>query len=85
MHWGKAGWPQHAPCFDGSVEYPQTWCHFGCAVKQLDPTDKFASASNVWSWRATRGGADVPLEQCCSPDTGFDYQACQCAPRAPCE
>lgn len=32
LHWGKAGWPQHAKCFKGSVEYPTTWCHFGCAV-----------------------------------------------------
>lgn len=23
-------------------------CHFGCAVSQLDPTNKFASISNVW-------------------------------------
>ena len=33
MHWGKAGWPEWAPCFDGSQEYPDTWCDFGCAVK----------------------------------------------------
>ena len=33
MHWGKAGWEKWAPCFDGATEYPQTWCHFGCAVQ----------------------------------------------------
>jgi hypothetical protein len=55
-----------------------------CAVKQLDPTNKFASASDVWHWRATRGGADVPLEQCCGAE-GFDYQACVCAPRQGCQ
>jgi hypothetical protein len=33
MHWGKAGWPRWAACFDGAAEYPDTWCHFGCAVQ----------------------------------------------------
>ena len=33
LHWGKAGWPQYAACFDGAREYPATWCHFGCAVQ----------------------------------------------------
>lgn len=33
LHWGKAGWPQHAKCFKGSIEYPSTWCSFGCAVQ----------------------------------------------------
>ncbi len=33
LHWGKAGWPQWAACFDGAAEYPNTWCHFGCAVQ----------------------------------------------------
>ena len=33
LHWGKAGWPRWAPCFDGAEEYPSTWCHFGCAVQ----------------------------------------------------
>jgi hypothetical protein len=33
LHWGKAGWPQHATCFDGAAEYPDSWCHFGCAVQ----------------------------------------------------
>ena len=32
LHWGKAGWQSLAPCFDGAREYPDTWCHFGCAV-----------------------------------------------------
>lgn len=29
LHWGKAGWTQHAQCFDGAKEYPNTWCDFG--------------------------------------------------------
>lgn len=33
MHWGKAGWPRWAACFDGAREYPDTWCSFGCAVR----------------------------------------------------
>lgn len=35
LHWGKAGWPQWAACFDGAREYPDSWCHFGCAVQVL--------------------------------------------------
>ena len=35
LHWGKAGWPQWGACFDGAREYPDTWCHFGCAVQVL--------------------------------------------------
>ena len=38
MHWGKAGWPQWAACFDGAREYPDSWCHFGCAVQVLSPS-----------------------------------------------
>ncbi len=37
LHWGKAGWPRYAPCFDGAKEYPDTWCHFGCAVQARFP------------------------------------------------
>ncbi len=33
LHWGKAGWPKFAACFDGAIEYPDSWCHFGCAVQ----------------------------------------------------
>ena len=42
MHWGKAGWPAHAACFDGAAEYPDTWCDFGCAVQ--------VSASSPAAW-----------------------------------
>ena len=35
LHWGKAGWPQWGACFDGAREYPDSWCHFGCAVQVL--------------------------------------------------
>lgn len=33
LHWGKAGWPQLEPCYDGSQHFPETWCQFGCAVQ----------------------------------------------------
>lgn len=33
LHWGKEGWTRHSKCFDGATEYPNTWCHFGCAVQ----------------------------------------------------
>ena len=33
LHWGKAGWPQLEPCYDGSQHLPETWCQFGCAVQ----------------------------------------------------
>ena len=37
MHWGKAGWPRWAACFDGAKEFPDTWCSFGCAVRVRGP------------------------------------------------
>lgn len=33
LHWGKAGWPQLEPCYDGSKHLPETWCQFGCAIQ----------------------------------------------------
>ena len=51
-------------------------------VQELDPLGKFASMSNVWSWRATREGQDVPLTQCCTPN-GFSTD-CLCAKRLSC-
>jgi hypothetical protein len=41
LHWGKAGWPD-VGCWHGDVEYPGTWCDFGCAKRALDPTGKFS-------------------------------------------
>ncbi|KAG2493001.1 hypothetical protein HYH03_008665 [Edaphochlamys debaryana] len=72
-HWGKAGWPD-AGCWHGDKEYPDTWCDFGCAVQQLDPTGKFSHAEDRWTWRG------VPLERCCGPQ-GFNASApgCVCA------
>ena len=36
-HFGKAGLNEvvvkNEGCFDGTKDYPQTWCHFGCAVQ----------------------------------------------------
>ena len=79
IHWGKFGWEKHLPCFDGVQSFPETWCDFGCAVQELDPTGKFASESNVWKWNATRGGQPVSqFSTCCTP-TGFNKAECQCA------
>ena len=71
LHWGKAGWPAFAKEFDGSKEYPWTWCDFGCAVRELDPTNKFEGESNVWDW------SGIDLDGCCS-DRGFSH-TCTCA------
>eukprot|EP01023_Acetabularia_acetabulum_P065410 TRINITY_DN8655_c0_g1_i3.p1 TRINITY_DN8655_c0_g1~~TRINITY_DN8655_c0_g1_i3.p1 ORF type:complete len:582 (+),score=94.72 TRINITY_DN8655_c0_g1_i3:131-1876(+) len=81
LHWGKAGWPDLLPCFDGASQY-QHWCDFGCAVEELDPTGKFQSQSNVWMWRAQKNGEDVPFFQCCD-SSGFSSQ-CTCAIRDDC-
>jgi hypothetical protein len=77
LHWGKAGWPTHQPCFDGAEDYPESWCDFGCAVQELDPTGKFRSESDVWRWNATRGGDVVTFSSCCSPE-GFLKSECTC-------
>lgn len=82
LHWGKAGWPEHAQCFDGAKEYPETWCDFGCAVNELDPTGKFDPISSVWQWNAERDGKEVDLASCCTAD-GFSSQ-CTCGPRTNC-
>ncbi|KAI7844538.1 hypothetical protein COHA_001896 [Chlorella ohadii] len=81
-HWGKEGWTRHAKCFDGAKEYPK-WCHFGCAVQELDPSGKFASEWDGWRFNATRGSAVVPFASCCSPQ-GFSAE-CQCASRGSCK
>eukprot|EP00951_Prasinocladus_malaysianus_P039870 scaffold450985_cov46-Prasinocladus_malaysianus.AAC.1 len=49
MHWGKSGFPEPG-CFKGAEEFPDTWCDFGCVVKELDPTDKFNDESQAWNW-----------------------------------
>ncbi|CAK0783638.1 hypothetical protein CVIRNUC_006837 [Coccomyxa viridis] len=83
LHWGKAGWPRYNGCFDGAKAYPDTWCHFGCAVQELDPGGKFRSLSDVWSWSARNSAGDsVPLSSCCGPN-GFSTH-CSCAPRVGC-
>jgi FAD/FMN-containing dehydrogenase len=80
FHWGKWGWVKYQPCFDGAVKYPETWCDFGCAVNQLDPTNKFSSESNVWRWNATSvdGEQVADFGSCCTPQ-GFDKAVCKCA------
>ena len=82
LHWGKAGWPQFAKNFDGAVEYPKSWCHFGCAAAALDPTSKFASQWDGWRWNATKGGAPVAdfAASCCTA-SGFSPD-CACATRS---
>lgn len=73
LHWGKAGWPEEG-CWDGSAEYEDTWCDFGCAVQQMDPTNKFHdSASHRWNWEGA--GLDV----CCTSE-GYDtsIEGCTC-------
>ena len=48
-----AGWPDRG-CWRGDVEYPDTWCDFGCAKAELDPTGKFTSSATdrrVGPWR----------------------------------
>ncbi len=49
MHWGKAGWPEIG-CMDASAEYGEDWCHFGCAVRTLDPQNKFQSNTDVFRY-----------------------------------
>jgi hypothetical protein len=39
LHYGKAGWPVPG-CWHGDKELPGTWCDFGCAKQQLDPSHK---------------------------------------------
>ena len=45
MHWGKAGWQKWASCFDGSTEYPASWCDFGCAVQAKPLATKITCCS----------------------------------------
>lgn len=49
MEQGKSGFPMPG-CFRGELEFPSTWCDFGCAVSKLDPTNKFDDMSNAWNW-----------------------------------
>ena len=82
LHWGKYGLGEGQWCFDGSKEYPKSWCDFGCAVSQLDPSGKFSSQSKVWSWQAVgANGANITnFASCCTsgPHGTFDYSRCTC-------
>ena len=82
LHWGKAGWPEHAACFDGAAEYNSTWCNFGCAVAELDPDGKFQSMANIWRWNMTRNGQIVSPGSCCT-SAGFAAE-CQCSTSSAC-
>jgi len=77
LHWGKAGWVQADPCFDGAKTYGNNWCNFGCAAHDLDPEGKFRGSSQVWKWHAQKDGAEVEFGTCCTPE-GFSQQ-CTCA------
>ena len=49
IHWGKAGFPRWG--FSGPAEFPETWCSFGEAVRELDPDGKFAGAAeDTWDF-----------------------------------
>ena len=87
LHFGKAGWPEHGECWDGAQEYPETWCDFGCAAFELDPTAKFSSEWDAWVFRAqAESGATVDLltpagwDACCS-SAGFQHGQCTCKSR----
>ena len=80
---GKAGWPKHLACFDGAAMYGEGWCDFGCAVSDLDPTNKFAGESWVWQWNATRGGQPAEFSSCCTPE-GFNKAECVCSSSKSC-
>lgn len=84
LHWGKAGWPNSkaGKCFDGAVTYKDTWCDFGCAAHQLDPSEKFKGETNLWRWNASRDGKSVEFGSCCTPE-GFS-SACKCEPSPVC-
>lgn len=68
----------------GAREYPNTWCHMGCAAQQLDPLSKFSADWDGWKWAASRAGAPVPFASCCTR-SGFDSAACKCEPRSDCQ
>ena len=62
LHWGKSGWPDFG-CWNGAELYRNTWCDFGCAVRALDPEDKFTDlATDRYSIRSgihSDGGGDI--------------------------
>jgi len=74
LHWGHSGWPDPG-CWNGAEYYPDTWCDFGCVVRDLDPEGKFTGAvPELWDWE----GAD--LERCCTSN-GYNtsLHGCECA------
>ena len=70
LHWGKAGWPDNL-CNNAADDYPETWCHFGCAKRELDPENHFAQESTVFHWN------EAKLQHCCTSE-GFDYSKHGC-------
>jgi hypothetical protein len=85
LHLGKAGWPEHG-CWRGDEQYgDDRWCDFGCAVRLLDPTGKFADASDGdrWNWAGT--GVVDDEDGCCDQQRGFlgreQPERCSCRVR----
>jgi len=70
----------------GKVGLGETWCDFGCAVHELDPTGKFSSESNVWRWNATgvNGEQVNDFGSCCTQE-GFNKAECVCAASPICD
>ena len=72
LHWGKYGFPKPG-CFDGPSEYGLSYCHYGCAVARLDPSDKFAGDSDTLRF------SGINLKKCCGDDGLFKESAsCKC-------
>lgn len=77
LHWGKAGWPEHEPCYDGSKHLPKTWCHFGCAVQVCwTVCTAFCSES---AWHIAYKGQEPKVQQD-GPHVAADRTCvCSCA------
>ena len=61
FHWGKAGLPS-PECMDLNEELgSDRFCSFGCAVRVMDPTNKFEPKhAQVFAWN------DAALDECCA-------------------
>lgn len=50
-----------------------------CALQDLDPTGKFSSVANVWSFNAANvsTGAGVPFSSCCNAQVCYLLDVCE--------
>ena len=72
LHWGKFGFPKRG-CFDGAKEYGVSFCHFGCQVSRLDPTNKFLCDSDALQF------SGIDFAACCGTDGLFvENTTCKC-------